>query len=525
MKSVWLKIGLGCLLVTPSLSFAQNVGIGTANPLERLHVAGGLRVNNLSGVGTRMVGADANGTLTLVAPGTNGQVLTQTAGGPIFATPSTGWAILGNAGTAPATHFVGTTDNVDFVTRTNNTEAMRVTNGQRVGIGTATPSVMLEVNSGTGDAIWGRSNSVGAYLGYETNFTFGVAAQTIQGAGVWASNPAAGYTSIYGQSSGSASVAALITYSNVWMAAYNYVDNATNTFNPSVSYSQLNNTGTTLTGTQIAVRGFNNRGTTTGNPGYSVGTQGLANSQSQDSYGVEGLSFSNAPISTGGYFSGSNYAGTNIAYAYVGGWTNGLTARKITGTGTVAEIVPTANHGRVTLICPESPEYWYQDYGTATMVNGFVHVDLDPILSEIIFVDANNPISVFVTPVNMPYFNGVTVMNESATGFDLLELNGGTHSGKIRYQLVCKPKTNFGEGRFAQAPGPGYLKADKEPRSAKAANQPKNVFHWPADHEQYGYDPADHVGIGDFVPAGPHKGKFKMAEGVYVDQIPATKPQ
>lgn len=46
------------------------------------------------------------------------------------------WGQTGNAGTAPATNFVGTTDNVDFVTRTNNTERMRVAGGGNVAIGT-----------------------------------------------------------------------------------------------------------------------------------------------------------------------------------------------------------------------------------------------------------------------------------------------------------------------------------------------------------------------------------------------------
>jgi hypothetical protein len=524
MKSFLFSFGLTCALVIPSLSFAQNVGIGTATPLERLHVAGGLRVNNLAGVGVRMVGTDANGTLTIIAAGTTGQVLTQTAGGPAFASPSD-WALLGNGGTNAGTHFVGTTDNVDLVVRTNNTEGMRITNAQRVGIGTTTPVVKVEVNSGASDALFAHSANVGGYLGYETNFTFGVSPQTINGAGVWASNPAAGYTSMYAQSSGSATVSALITYSNVWMASYNYVDNAIAGNNPSVSYSQLNNTNTSTGGYQIATRGYNNRATTTGNPGWSVGVQGLSNSQFQDSYGVQGLTFCNATYSVGGYFSGNNYAGTNFAYAYVGGTTDGVTARKIIGTGTVSEVIPTPNHGRVTLTAPESPEYWYQDYGSANMVNGFVHVDLDPILTEIIIVDADNPLSVFVTPVNMPNFNGITVMNESATGFDLVELNGGQHSGKLRYQLICKPKTNFGEGRFPQAPGPGFIKKELEPLAAKAANQPTKAFRWPSDHEQYNYDPADYMGPGDFVPAGPHKGKFKMADGVYVDQLPATKPQ
>ena len=63
---------------------AQNVGIGTAAPLAKLHVAGNARINSLAGAGTRVVGSDATGTLINIAAGANGQVLTQQAGGPVF---------------------------------------------------------------------------------------------------------------------------------------------------------------------------------------------------------------------------------------------------------------------------------------------------------------------------------------------------------------------------------------------------------------------------------------------------------
>lgn len=474
----------------------------------------------LTGSGANISTSNGNSSVTMMYNANLARwVVTSTTG----TSGGSGWNTSGNASTNPATNFIGTTDNVDFVTRTNNTEVMRATNAQRIGIGTTTPATKLEVNSGTGDAIYGHSSNIGGYLGYETNFTVGTAG-TVQGAGVWSANATAGYTGSYAQSSGSATVAANINFSNVWIASYNLVDNSSGTFNPSVMFAQLNNTSPTMGAGAFknAIYGYSNRGTTTGNPGYTVGINGYANSQNEDAIGVIGRSFCNSGFTLGGYFEGNNYAGTNVAYAYVGG-NDGFGATKITGTGAVSEIVPTPNHGRVKLFCPEAPEYWYQDYGTVNLVDGFAHVELDPILAEIIVVNDENPIRVFATPVNMLYFEGVTIINQTATGFDLVELNGAKHSGKVDYQLICKPKTNFGQGRFPQGRGPAWLKPDMEPAAAKAANQPKHIFYWPADHIQYNYNPEELVPVGEVVPAGPNAGMYKLGDGTFSRNLPVNK--
>lgn len=63
------------------------------------------------------------------------------------------WRLTGNSGTNPATNFLGTTDNVDLVLRTNNTERMRILNSGNVGIGTTSPTYRLEVLGGDGTHI------------------------------------------------------------------------------------------------------------------------------------------------------------------------------------------------------------------------------------------------------------------------------------------------------------------------------------------------------------------------------------
>lgn len=64
---------------------------------------------------------------------------------PLF-DASRGWGLTGNSGTAAASNFIGTTDAVDFVIRTNNTEKMRVESGGDVGIGVTNPLYKLHVN-------------------------------------------------------------------------------------------------------------------------------------------------------------------------------------------------------------------------------------------------------------------------------------------------------------------------------------------------------------------------------------------
>ena len=71
--------------------------------------------------------------------------------GTIGSTGATGvdlghWSLTGNGGTVAANNFIGTTDGIDFVTRTNNNERMRVMSGGNVGIGTAAPGTSLELN-------------------------------------------------------------------------------------------------------------------------------------------------------------------------------------------------------------------------------------------------------------------------------------------------------------------------------------------------------------------------------------------
>ncbi|MBK5214301.1 MAG: hypothetical protein JJE55_11650 [Flavobacteriaceae bacterium] len=539
-----------CLLSLFSFNVFAQVGIGTTNPSTNSLLEIGDATTTTKGLLLPRVNLTGTANFVPMAAHVQGMVVynKNTAGNVTpgyyyndgtqwvrIGSSNGDWALLGNTNTTPGTsvgqNYLGTTDAKNLVFATAGAERAKIsgTTGNTV-IGTTTlpTDIKLEVSGGTNSGVFGHSDNVGGYLGKQGNITIGIPTQTMLGAGVYATNPTAGYTSVFAQSTGNATVAASINYSSVWIANYNYVQNASALYNPPASYSQLNITNSSLGGFQSDIKGYSDRGATSSNPAYTVGGNFTAIAKNQDAMGVIGSAFSDANIRIGGYFEGNNYTGTNNAYAYVGGTTNGVTNRKIVGTGTVSEIVPTKEYGRITLTCPESPEYWYQDYGDVRLVNGRATIQLDEILADVIVVDEQNPIRVTCTPVGMPYFNGVTIMKQTNNSVEILELNGGRHSGKLQYQIVVKPKTNYGEERFPQAPGPGYLKADKEPLAAKAKNQPndgRKIFSWPADHIVYKYNPEDMVGIGDVVSGGPYTGKIKLGNGKYGEGMPFANPQ
>ncbi|MES2837317.1 MAG: hypothetical protein V4667_07330 [Bacteroidota bacterium] len=101
---------------------------------------------NVNGLGTKDVFKNVSSSLafgdiaagqfvTVIYDGTNFQLTT-----PVSSSSSPSWALAGNTGTTAGTNFIGTTDAVDFVAKTNNVERLRILSGGNVGIGTGSPA-------------------------------------------------------------------------------------------------------------------------------------------------------------------------------------------------------------------------------------------------------------------------------------------------------------------------------------------------------------------------------------------------
>lgn len=131
-KSLILLCALGSLQAV-----SQNVGIGTNNPLSKLHVAGTIRSDTLVYVGP--------GVRTLFAT-PNGRIYDS-----LVPAAALSWEINGNANVTAA-HFLGTTNANDVIFKTNNVERARILSMGNMGVGIPTPTANVHIYAANGFA-------------------------------------------------------------------------------------------------------------------------------------------------------------------------------------------------------------------------------------------------------------------------------------------------------------------------------------------------------------------------------------
>ena len=127
----------------------------------------------------------------------------------------------------------------------------------------------------------------------------------------------------------------------------------------------------------------------------------------------------------------------------------GLFAGNVQVTGTLSAavknaVVPFPDGSKRVLHCMESPEHWFEDFGTAKLKGGRAVVKIDADFAKVITSDYR----VFLTPEGD--CRGLYVRRKSAVSFEVRELMGGSSSVAFSYRIVGRRKDIGAHRRFAK---------------------------------------------------------------------------
>jgi len=239
------------------------VGIGTNAPTNVLDInSNALRLRN---------GATAN--FVLITDATGVGTWQNPANNPLISVLGNDWKLLGNAGTNPVLNFLGTTDNVDLVFRTNNIKKVSISTKGQVEIFNTGFSVFIGEGAGANDDLSFNSNVfIGINAGeYNTtgfnNIGLGYEAFRYNTTGY--SNVAVGKGSLRKNTTG---------YHNVAIGESALRENTTGTQNTALGFESLKNNTTAFGNSALGYQTLEN--ITTGQLNTAIGNNGLINNTS-----------------------------------------------------------------------------------------------------------------------------------------------------------------------------------------------------------------------------------------------------
>ncbi len=173
---------LALFIAGMNVNLQAQVGIGTNTPnasaiLDLTATDKGLLVPRMTLAQKNAIAAPAAGLIVYQTDGTSGlyQYNGSSWGQVLVGTEA--WRIGGNIGTSASSNFIGTSDAVDFITKTGGTERIRVSSTGNVGIGNNSPGSTLDVK-GT----FRLSGSTSGYVGFSPAAAAGSTTYTLPSA-------------------------------------------------------------------------------------------------------------------------------------------------------------------------------------------------------------------------------------------------------------------------------------------------------------------------------------------------------
>jgi hypothetical protein len=208
--------------------------------------------------------------------------------------------------------------------------------------------------------------------------------------------------------------------------------------------------GTGVNGISIAGTGV--YGTTAGVAAamFVKGRRGGVVGCSRDADGVIGISQTQIGVTaiSGGHAfiaetlgGPGNYAGYFVGNVHMTGM---LTSDSVKGA-----VVPFPDGTKRLLVCMESPEPWFEDFGAGRLKGGRAVVKLDADFAKVI---KRGDYHVFFTPKGD--CRGLYVRRQGGASFEVCELQGGRSSVAFSYRIVGKRKDIKAHKRFAKIDKP-----------------------------------------------------------------------
>ncbi len=163
----------------------------------------------------------------------------------------------------------------------------------------------------------------------------------------------------------------------------------------------------------------------------SVGVSGHGNST-----GVSGAGY----IGVYGRTNNNGYGGYFVGNVYIEG--------SLIATGGKSAVVETPDDGTRALYAVESPEHWFEDFGTGQLINGQAIITIEPVFAKT--VNLTDDYHVFLTPLGDC---ALYVKEKSPTSFSVRALGGQTCSIVFDYRIVAK-RLGYEDIRLAEVDTP-----------------------------------------------------------------------
>lgn len=179
-----------------------------------------------------------------------------------------------------------------------------------------------------------------------------------------------------------------------------------------------------------------------------VGSFGFSTVPGQSLYSVTGSATQALQLQS--FFPPANNAFTEAQFDTNGNptfWTDSL--GDTTAVGTKNAAVPLKNGKMVKVFSMESPEVWFEDFGSGQLTGGITTIQLDPKFAQT--VNLAKGYHVFVTPKGD--CKGLYVTNESNNSFEVRELSGGQSSINFDFRIVAH-RNGYEKTRMPAAPLP-----------------------------------------------------------------------